>query len=409
MRLARGVHKSVSRWVVAVLACVPLAVLTPGPESSSAPAASDGSVSLVAGSPAASPAPSPPARPRVRTVTVAVSGDVLIHDNVWASAQRSAARTGRGSFDFRPMLAPLRPTLRGADLALCHLETPLAPRGGPYSGYPLFSAPPQVVDALAWVGYDGCSTASNHTVDRGFDGIRRTLDDLDAAGLAHTGSARSRREAARTTIFDVHGVRLAWLSYTYGTNGMPVDADKPWSVNLIDVRRIERAAHAARAEGADAVLLALHWGDEYSHAPSAFQEDLAARLTRNRDITVIYGHHAHVVQPIRRIHGTWVVFGLGNLVAGQATTAPGVNDGMIALLTLRQRGDGPVRALRPTYHPTHIAEFGPGGEFLVYDDVTALAAARRGARVPGTTRLDPATLATLRASLADSRSVVGRP
>lgn len=365
MRLAVSVPGLVRPLVLAVAACLPLAVLTPGAHSTRGPSGSDAVAVLAIGTPTAAATPAPPHRPRVRTVTIAVSGDVLIHDNVWSSAERAAARTGRSPFDFRPMLSSLRPVIRGADLALCHLETPLAPRGGPYSGYPLFSAPPQVVDALAWTGYDGCSIASNHTVDQGFAGIQRTLDDLDAAGLAHTGSARTAAEAARTVIFRVHGLRIAWLSYAYGTNGMPVDADKPWSVNLIDAARIERDAHRARARGADAVLVALHWGDEYSHEPSAFQRALADRLTRDKDITAIYGHHAHVVQPIERIHGTWVVFGLGNLIAGQATTAPGVNDGRIAVLTLRQRGHHPVRVLRPSYHSTHIDDSDGRGEFHV--------------------------------------------
>ena len=144
------------------------------------------------------------------------------------------------------------------------------------------------------------------------------------------------------------------------------------------------------------MLVALHWGDEYSHSPSAYQLDVADRLTRSPDITLVYGHHAHVVQPIRRLHGTWVVFGLGNLLAGQGTTAPGVADGMLAQVTLRQRGDGPVRVLPPTYRPTHIDYSDPHGEFRVYDVRRALAG-----------HLDPGTRGELRASLASTRAVVG--
>lgn len=379
---------------VVTLACLPAVLLTPGTASDRAETAA---IRLAAGQPdpgpAAPAAPAAPARPVVREVTLALTGDVLVHDNVWASADRAAPGPG---LDFRPMLASLRPVLSQADLALCHLETPLAPAGGPYSGYPLFAAPPAVVPALRWVGYDGCSTASNHSVDQGYSGVRRTLDDLDAAGLEHTGTARSAAESRTPPVFTVHGLRIAWLSYTYGTNGMPVDADKPWSVHLIDVPKILRDAHRARAAGADAVLVALHWGDEYAHSPSPYQLDVADRLTRSPDITLVYGHHAHVVQPIRRLHGTWVVFGLGNLLAGQGTTAPGVADGMLALVTLRQRGDGPVRVLPPTYRPTHIDYSDPHGEFRVYDVRRALAG-----------RLDPGTRAELRASLASTREVVG--
>lgn len=389
-------RRSVRLVAIGALALLPALLLTPdrtgdgpGLRLSSGP----DDLRLVADPSPSAVDPAADQEPRLHTVTLALSGDVLIHDNVWASAARTAS--GRG-FDFRPMLAPLRPAISSVDLALCHLETPLAPRGGPYSGYPLFAAPAAIVPALGWVGYDGCSTASNHSVDQGFAGIGRTLDVLDAEGLRHTGTARSRAESRTTVGFTVHGMRIAWLSYAYGTNGMPVDADKPWSVNLIDVPRILADARRARAAGADAVIVALHWGDEYSHAPSAFQVDVADRLTRSKDITLVYGHHAHVVQPIRRVHGTWVIYGLGNLLAGQGTTAPGVDNGIIARVRLRQRGDGPVRVLRPTYLPTHIDFSDPHGEFEVYDVRRALA----------TGGLDPATRAELRASLAQTRSVM---
>lgn len=335
----------------AMLACLPLLASIPARPAPSS--AGDPALALMMDQePAPSPTPAttpPPAAPARHRVTLALTGDILVHDVVW-----QAAATGRGGFDFARLLAPVRPAIAGADLALCHLETPLAPAGGPYRSYPLFAAPPAVVPGLVATGYDGCSTASNHTVDQGFAGVRRTLAALDRAGLEHTGSARTRAEQHRLTTYDVNGMRIAWLSATYGTNGMPVDVDKPWSVNLIDAAAILRDAHRARAAGADAVLVALHWGDEYRPEPSEAQRELAERLTRSPDITLVYGHHAHVVQPYRRVNGTWVIYGLGNLLAGQQGYRPGVDDGVIARVTLTQRGDGPVHVARPRYLRTHI-------------------------------------------------------
>jgi len=301
-----------------------------------------------------------PAPPRRVSVTVALSGDVLVHDTVWESARRSAQRThARAEFDFGPMLASLRPVISGADLAICHMETPVAPASGPYSSYPLFSVPREVIRGLARTGYDACSTASNHSVDRGFEGVVRTIDALDRAGLAHTGTSSSRAAADEVVILEVQGIRIGWLSYTYGTNGMPVDADKPWSVNLIDPARILRDARRARAQGADAVLVALHWGDEYSHEPSGFQVSLADRLTRSPAITMVYGHHAHVTQPVRKVNGKWVVYGLGNLLADQETVAPGVDDGLVAVVTLSKTGDSPARVTRLATVPTRIQRDAP--------------------------------------------------
>ncbi len=396
-------HKYARNLALATLACLPPLWHSPGLSITSGaeePAGPQSPANVAQPHPEPDPSPDPSQPPEtrpqpapVRTVSIAVSGDVLIHDNVWNSAARAATGTQPG-FDFRPMLSDLRPRISAADLAICHLEVPLAPRPGPFSSYPLFSAPPQVVDALRWVGYDACSTASNHSVDQGFLGVKRTVAALDEAGLKHTGTASSPDPAP--VVFAQSGMRIAWLSYTYGTNGMPVDADKPWSVNLIDVPRIRSAARDARRAGADAVIVALHWGDEYAHDPSAYQLDIAKRLTRGTDVSLVYGHHAHVVQPIRKINGTWVIFGLGNLLAGQGTTAPGVESGIIGKFTLRQRGDGPVRIGRPTYAPTYIDYSDSAGEFKVYDVRRAL----------GRGDLNGATRAELAASRAQTDGVM---
>lgn len=347
------------------IACLPIALTAPGPSDTVAPRA-------IVVSPA--PTPPTPAPPKQATpaerhrVTIALTGDVLLHNTVWAAA------TTREGFDFRPMLAPLASTISAADLALCHLEVPLAPATGPFSSYPRFSAPPQIAEALVATGYDGCSTASNHSVDQGHPGVVRTLRALDDAGLEHTGTARSTRESNRIVTFQRDGLRIAWLSYTYGTNGLPVDADKPWSVNRIDPPRIRADARRARRAGADAVLVALHWGSEYRNSPDAYQEQLARTLARSPAITLIYGHHAHVVQPIRRVGDTWVIYGLGNSLADQQSVAPGVDTGLIAEVTLVRVGNGPLRVRRPTYRPTYIDTSRPSG-LRVYDVRRRLAGA----------------------------------
>lgn len=285
-------------------------------------------------------------------VRVLVSGDVLIHNSVWEAARTS------GGFDFAPLLAGIRRHVRSADIAWCHLEIPLAAPEGPFLSYPRFSAPPQLAEGLRATGYDGCSTASNHSVDQGTPGVIRTLDTLDEAGIAHVGTARSRKEARRPLLVRVNDITVAWLSYTYGTNGLPVDAERPWSVNLIDPERIVADARRARRAGADAVLVALHWGTEYVTEPTPDQRRLAEQLTRSRAITLVYGHHAHVVQPIEKVNGTWVVYGLGNLLADQGTVAAGVNEGLMVEFVLRRRADGRVVAGRPEPIPTRIVRNG---------------------------------------------------
>ena len=114
-----------------------------------------------------------------RTITVVMNGDMLLHEGLWSTAEIDAGRTGRGDMDFRPLLADMRSVIRPADLSICHMETPLAPVGGPYEGYPLFAAPPAIVPALKWEGYDVCTTASNHSIDQGFEGLARTIADCE--------------------------------------------------------------------------------------------------------------------------------------------------------------------------------------------------------------------------------------
>ncbi|GAA4780358.1 CapA family protein [Actinomycetospora chlora] len=334
--------------------------------------------------PAAAPAPAP-APPE--SFTLVAGGDVLVHPTVTAQA----IADGRGAPDFVPQLAGIAPLIEGADLALCHLETPLAPPGGPYAGYPDFDAPPEVARSLAAVGYDGCSTASNHALDQGTAGVDRTLATLDAAGLRHAGTARSPQEAAATTFYDVHGVRVAHLSATYGLNGDR--SPTAGNVALLDPEAVLAAAHRARAQGADVVVLSAHWGTENDPEPDVEQRRLAPELLASPDIDLVIGCHAHVVQPFERIGDEWVAYGLGNQLADQET--PGTDDGALARFTFGRAGDGRWRVTRAEYVPTWI-DTGPP---IRVRDVTAAAAGTPAAAARDRTDARVATRGALGAGL----------
>lgn len=287
------------------------------------------------------PAPSGPAAARgaagqdaegPRPFTLLAAGDVLPHSSV---IDRAAADAGGAGYDFAPMLAGVAPVVSGADLAFCHMETVYGEKGGPYTGYPSFKSPPEVATALRTTGFDSCSTASNHTLDDGADGVRRTLDALDGAGIRHAGSARTAAEAARPTIVPAGpgkgAAKVAHLAYTYGTNDIPLPADRPWTVNLTDEGRIIEEARAARRAGADVVVLSAHWGTEWQDEPDATQLELARRLTASADggrpdIDLIIGTHAHVPQAYEKVNGTWVVYGMGDQIAGAMINYEGVQD-----------------------------------------------------------------------------------
>jgi poly-gamma-glutamate synthesis protein (capsule biosynthesis protein) len=285
------------------------------------------------------------AAPAVGTrISVEASGDFLTHSQVYNRARAN----GHGRrYDFKPMLRVIKPVIAGADLALCHLETPLW-FGAP-AGYPTFRTPPALANAIKGAGFDVCSTASNHTLDIGQRGVNTTIKVLNRVGLQHTGSYRTKAASRHTTFLSAKGVRVAFLAYTTLTNGQRIP--HPWTLNMAKTSKIIHDARIARRRGADAVVVNLHWGTEYQHTPSALQRSLASKLTRSKYITAVVGQHVHVVQPIRWIHGKPVVYGEGNLLSGQ--TRRGTPDGMIVFVDLRAFTTG-VRAVRVRYLPTFV-------------------------------------------------------
>jgi poly-gamma-glutamate synthesis protein (capsule biosynthesis protein) len=260
----------------------------------------------------------------------------------------------------------------------------------PPSGYPVFNTPPALATAIRQTGWRACSTASNHTLDQGQRGVDDTIGALNHAGVLHTGSFSSAAAQRKPLIMMVKGVRVAFLAYTGLTNGIP--SPHKWSVNLASAARILADAHRARMDGAQVVIVNLHWGDEYAAHPSGFQLALASKLTRSPDITAIVGQHAHVVQPIRIINGKPVVFGEGNLISNQTSACcPAASqDGMIVLLTITVDSRG-ARATFVQYVPVWVR----------HPDFAVLPAGAAW-------RTDHADAAALRASYERTVAVAGR-
>jgi poly-gamma-glutamate synthesis protein (capsule biosynthesis protein) len=289
-----------------------------------------------------------------RTVTIAAVGDVLIH-----RAIADAAWTGDG-WDFTPLFSPVEPWISSADVAFCQMEGTLSPtntgllyqKGLEHPAY--FNAPHEVADALAAVGFDVCSTASNHSLDRGFDGVVETLDVLEAAGVAPIGTRRDPEDRSPALI-DADGVTVAVLAATWGTNR---GTDKPWAVELIDVERLLTDAAAARAGGAHIVVVSLHWGTEYQPMPGEWQREMAGELLASPDIDLVLGHHSHVVQPVEWIGGEPVVYGMGNHLSNIRGISEGAKlggeDGMIVQVTFVEQPDGRFAASEVEFTATWV-------------------------------------------------------
>jgi hypothetical protein len=327
----------------------------------STPAAQPGAGDTAAPTPTPAPTPSAettptpgagPACKAVRCTSVLVTGDMLVHTQLWQQAHEDAVAAGVKGLDFGPLLEGQRRYLEQSDLAICHQETPVALPGGPFSAYPSFNVPPQIAAAAKAVGYRACTTASNHTVDQGTEGLARTLDVLDAAGLEHTGSYRTQADSRGILILQTDAARIAVIAGTYGLNGQV--PEQPWQVDMLDAPAMIAKAKAAREQGADIVLAAMHAGDEYSSAPNAQQLEVAHALADSGQFTMIYGHHTHSVLPVEKYKGTWIAYGLGNGVTELSPTYVVNNEGLLLRAQFSQDSAGKWTAADVAWAPSVI-------------------------------------------------------
>jgi poly-gamma-glutamate synthesis protein (capsule biosynthesis protein) len=299
------------------------------------------------------PADTTTAVPAPVTMSLAFAGDILIHSQVWKAATVNAGGSG---YDFTPMFARVKPLIEGVDLAICHLEVPLVALGEKPTTNPLYSAPTEVAWAIKEMGFDRCSNASNHSYDNGVKGIEATLNEFDALGLGHAGMARTPEEI-EPTVFDVKGIKVTHLSYTFGFNDIAAPNGETWRSALIDPARIIADAQKARDMGARVVIVSMHWGRETQTDLSDFQMTNADAITKSGLIDLVIGHHAHVVQKIEQVNGVWTIFGLSNLISYLPTTdafTPNTQDGMIVTTNITLNPDGSVVVEKPVVYPTWV-------------------------------------------------------
>lgn len=299
----------------------------------------------------------PPPQPVTRRARLVFTGDVLSHGPVTRRARANGSVDLR--YDYRPMFSQVRESIASADLAICHLESPLSAANTNLSGYPLFNAPGDLAAALADVGYDGCSVASNHSFDQGVEGIASTLESLERHGLGHAGMARTASESAIPTVYVINGIAIGHLSYTYGLNDLRLPPDRTWAVDVTAPGVIEAEARAAREAGAEFVVLSIQWGWEYTSVPSASQRSLASELLAGPDIDLIVGSHAHVPQPIDRVGDKYVIYGVGNFLTNQSPqscrSCPAATvDGVIVEVELTETPAGRIRVASLGAIPTWV-------------------------------------------------------
>lgn len=310
------------------------------------------------------------------SITLAAGGDVLAHTAVNKTAAGNAG--GEGRYDYGPMFADVAPVVSAADLSLCHLETPLSPDDSDLSapGVLSFNSPHELADAVGGAGFDGCDFASNHTMDRGLTGLAATEQVVRDAGLGYAGPTATKTRAGAAEVYrlrrEAGQVTVAHLAYTYtypnsGTPTTTIPSEAPWLAKAswpsIGSAGILEQAERAKADGADFVVVSMHWGQEYQARPTAQQRRIARELLRSDAVDLVLGTHAHVIQPCERINDKHVAYGLGNLLSNQSPDTatgllPATQEGMVATFTLTKDAQGRVTtAMR--YQPTRV-EIRPG-------------------------------------------------
>ena len=272
------------------------------------------------------------------SLTISAIGDIMCHNTQFKDAYSN------GTYDFSYVFSDIEPFIKNADISIGNLETTFAGKSKPFQGYPNFNTPEALANDLYELGIDVITTSNNHSLDTGYSGLESTLNFLEESHLSHVGTARSIEEQNTILIKEVNGLKLAFLSYTYGTNGIPIPQGKEYCINLIDKDFILSQLENAKQQNPDLICVSMHWGNEYELVPNNTQKDLADFLFQN-GADIIFGSHPHVLQPlecreIKLPDGTtkngFVIYSLGNFVSGQ--TQENTRTSIILNLKLTKNG-----------------------------------------------------------------------
>jgi poly-gamma-glutamate capsule biosynthesis protein CapA/YwtB (metallophosphatase superfamily) len=286
-------------------------------------------------------------------ITIGAIGDILIHDTVYKDAFNGS------QYNFNPIFEEVKSILETPDILTANQESMLGGVEIGVSSYPMFNSPHEVADALVNTGVDIVSLANNHTLDKGERGILSATDYLNSIGLPHVGSFLNEEDRKKLRVLNKNGIKLAFLSYTYGTNGIPIPNGKDFLVNLINRDQMKEEIHRAKQE-ADVVVMSIHWGNEYQRIPTSEQKDLANFLA-NEGVDIIFGSHPHVLQPMEWIETadgrkSFVIYSLGNFISGQIWDYKDIGGMATVEITKQVTESGKTIELsNPNFYPTFVS------------------------------------------------------
>ena len=290
------------------------------------------------------------------TFTLSAIGDVMCHNTQYMDAYNRET----GEYDFSYVFEDISYYTKTSDICVASLETTFAGAERGYSNYPTFNSPDSLAYALKKIGVDIISTAGNHALDTGFTGLCRTIDVLDEADIKHLGTYKTAEEQEQVLFQYVKGIKLAFINYTYGTNGITIPNGKEFCVNLIDKDLMQKQIETAKSQNADIIIACMHWGTEYRTTANSEQEQLANFLFEN-GVDIILGNHPHVLEPMEKrtvtlADGTtkdgFVIYALGNFIADQ--NAENTRNSIILDLTITKHTDNTITIDKAEYTPIYM-------------------------------------------------------
>ena len=290
------------------------------------------------------------------TFTLTSLGDTLCHNTQYWDAYNSKT----DEYDFSYVYEDIKNYTLSSDITIGSLETTFAGKEKGYSNYPTFNTPDSLATALKDIGVDVVSLAGNHALDYGYTGLCRTIDVFNNIGLSHLGTYKTAEDQEKILIKDVEGVKIAFINYTYGTNGIPLPSGKDFCVNLIDKDFIKKQINQAKEQNVDMIVACMHWGTEYRTTANSEQTDLANFLFEN-GVDVILGNHPHVLEPMEKktitlqdgtTKDVFVVYALGNFTADQRDEI--TRDSAILNLTITKNSDSKISIDKVNYVPIYM-------------------------------------------------------
>ena len=283
-------------------------------------------------------------------------GDIMCHNTQYMDAYN----TDTGEYDFSYVFKDIEYYIKNSNITVANLETTFSGEDVGYSNYPRFNTPDALAYNLKKLGVDVVSTAGNHSLDYGFDGLSRTIDVLDKADISHVGTYQTQEERDTIVFKYVKGVKIAFLDYAYGTNGITIPSDKPYCINLIDKELIKKDIETAKSQEADIIVASVHWGTEYSTVPNDTQNELADFLFQN-GVNIILGTHPHVLQKMEKRTVTledgstqdgFIIYSLGNFISDQ--NADNTRTSIILDLQITKHTDDSVTIDNVNYIPIYM-------------------------------------------------------